>query len=110
MLNLGSDNFVRLNTKDSSIVQSAKTSSESNFVLDWWSAKGGQQMQGEVENTSKMSRIYTNAVQTSDYRTMLSYLVQGHQLGPLNQCAVSTIYVRTFLRTYAARPIVRMIQ
>ena len=56
--------------KDSSIVQSGKTSSsESNYVLDWWSAKGGQQMQGEVENTSKMSRIYTNAVQTSDYGT-----------------------------------------
>ena len=41
-------------------------------------------MQGEGENTSKMSRIYTNAVQTSDYRTMLSNFVQGHQLGPLN--------------------------
>ena len=59
---IGSDNFVRLYTKDSSIVQSAKTSSESTFVLDWWSAKGGQQMQGEVENTSKMSRIYNNVV------------------------------------------------
>ena len=39
---IGSDNFVRLNIKDISIVQSGKTSSERNFVLDWWSAKGGQ--------------------------------------------------------------------